>query len=155
RLSARYCGWPPSFGKLSLESVAHDQLPSCMSLLNVTVISVSCGSTAPAPASGTVFTTTGGTDSRVTSSARTAVPARPLTRATRITSTRFIALLLDCTSRGRDAGDPAPPAQPSPYCPTPTALDRLPLPARRHGAKLERTCTPQCPWTHVTTQSAW
>src|SRR5215472_15995079 len=86
RLSARYFGLPSTFGKLSVESVAHDQVPSCMSLLNVAVISVNCGSTAAAPASGTVFTTTGGTDARVISSARTVAPTRPATTTTRTTA---------------------------------------------------------------------
>src|SRR5271166_814379 len=98
RLSLRYFGLPSRVGKLSLESVAHDQAPPFMSLLKVTLISVSFGSTSAAPASGIVFTTTGGTDSRVTSPARTAVPARPLTRATKIPTIRFIVLLLDCAA---------------------------------------------------------
>ena len=66
-----------------------------MSLLKVTLISAIFGSTSPTPTSGTVFTTTGGTDSRVTSSARTAVPMRPPTRAMRMTITCFMAFLPD------------------------------------------------------------
>src|SRR4029077_4689479 len=99
RLSLRYFGLPSTVGKLSLESVDHDQVPSCMSLLKVTLISVSFGSTSAAPASGTVFPTTGGTNSRVTSPARTAVPAKPITRVTKIPSIRFIVLLLDCPAK--------------------------------------------------------
>src|SRR5262249_23302338 len=95
RLSARYFGLPSTFGKLSWESVDHDQVPSCISLLNVTWISASFGSTLPVPASGTVLTTTGGTDSRATSPARATAAARPLTRATRISASWFIGFLLD------------------------------------------------------------
>src|SRR5262245_32909524 len=91
RLSARYLILilSSTFGKLSSETVAHDHDPSCMSLLKVTLISVNFGSTSALPACGTVFTTTGGTDSRVTSSARTATAAMPPKRATRAIAMHF------------------------------------------------------------------
>jgi hypothetical protein len=87
----RYFGSPSTFGKLSSENVPHDQDSSCMSLLKVTRISVSFGSTPSAPASGTVFTTTGGTVPSVISSARAPIPPNTPTRETRMIVTCFIA----------------------------------------------------------------
>src|SRR5262249_16649643 len=68
RLSARYWILPSTFGKVAFETCDHDHEWSCISLLKVTLISVSDGSTAALPASGVVFTTTGRAVSTVISS---------------------------------------------------------------------------------------
>src|SRR5262249_29824556 len=69
RLFASYFGLPSTLGNVSSASCTHDQLPSAISLLNVTWIDLRSASTSLAPDCGTVFTTTGGAVATVTSSA--------------------------------------------------------------------------------------
>src|SRR5439155_7982875 len=59
-------------GNVSFARVVHAQVLSVIFLLKVTLISAVLASTPSAPASGTVFTTTGGTEASVTSSSAAA-----------------------------------------------------------------------------------